>query len=381
MTRPVVHATLEFGTHAWGGIASAVSLMAHADAQTRESVVVSPAARSQTVRLGDGLTHLCVAVAGYRRPGDVYRSPTRLAAGAEVAAALMDALRERFGTRPLDVVVHNAELVGAMTGSAVATRAVYFAHGLWRQERPGEPALHDAQSAIFAGPLPVAVSSRPQADLIEHAVVARHVHVVPPPLQLLRASVRRPPEPIAGPPASIVAAGRLVPQKGFDILLRAARALDPAIVGRCDLFGGHGAAAYERLCHRLADGRPRTPVRLHPWRSRDATLAAIAGSGALVVPSRWEALGIVAAEAIAMGVPVVGSRVGGLAELLEASGQAAVPCGADGPAPADLADHVERAVQGPRERPAPDALDRWSAERYRAAIDRCLDTQPAGVSG
>ncbi|GJD46961.1 D-inositol-3-phosphate glycosyltransferase [Methylobacterium cerastii] len=42
-----------------------------------------------------------------------------------------------------------------------------------------------------------------------------------------------------------------------------------------------------------------------------------AHADAVVVPSRWEGYGLVAAEAMSFGTPVVASRIGGLATLVE----------------------------------------------------------------
>ena len=43
----------------------------------------------------------------------------------------------------------------------------------------------------------------------------------------------------------------------------------------------------------------------------------MAGADLVVIPSLFEGLGLVAAEAMALGRPVVTTRVGGLAELVE----------------------------------------------------------------
>ena len=51
-------------------------------------------------------------------------------------------------------------------------------------------------------------------------------------------------------------------------------------------------------------------------RSRPQLLPRMAAAAAVIVPSRAEALGLVNIEAMAVGVPVVASRVGGVAEVV-----------------------------------------------------------------
>ena len=46
----------------------------------------------------------------------------------------------------------------------------------------------------------------------------------------------------------------------------------------------------------------------------------LAQADALVIPSRWEGFGLIAVEAMASGVPVIASRVDGLAEVVGESG-------------------------------------------------------------
>lgn len=97
---------------------------------------------------------------------------------------------------------------------------------------------------------------------------------------------------------------RLSPEKGVDVLLRAA-ALTPEMTY---LVAGDGpqraglaqeAPPNVRLLGRIADTRVLLSV-----------------ADALAIPSRREGQGIVALEAMAAGVPIVASRVGGLAEML-----------------------------------------------------------------
>jgi glycosyltransferase involved in cell wall biosynthesis len=111
--------------------------------------------------------------------------------------------------------------------------------------------------------------------------------------------------------------GRLVPEKGIDVFLRAA-ALVRAVVphARFVVVGdGPQRADLERRAAALGIGSDVTftGFRADAWRI-------IAGLGLLVVPSRSDGSPLVVSEAMAAGVPVVASRVGGLPDLVEDGG-------------------------------------------------------------
>lgn len=64
-------------------------------------------------------------------------------------------------------------------------------------------------------------------------------------------------------------------------------------------------------------GTPERPVLVQTALPHRSIMAAFAAAAVVVVPSRWpEPQGLVAVEAMAAGVPIVASRVGGLAEIV-----------------------------------------------------------------
>src|SRR5205807_1684598 len=117
----------------------------------------------------------------------------------------------------------------------------------------------------------------------------------------------------------VVCAARLTPEKGVDVLLRAVARLRPAFPRLRLLVLGPVQAGHEDYRAQLD--------RL----ARDLSLNGIvsfagfvehpedrwASAHVYVQPSREEGFGLAVAEAMASGLPVVATRVGGLEELVE----------------------------------------------------------------
>lgn len=125
------------------------------------------------------------------------------------------------------------------------------------------------------------------------------------------------PRATASDAPTAISAGRLVAEKGIDVLLRAfarARARTPR--ARLVLVGsGPERAALERLAEELGI-RAHVDFRGH-LRHKDA-MAAVREAWVACVPSLWEEpFGMIAAEAQMLGVAVAASRTGGLAEIVE----------------------------------------------------------------
>jgi glycosyltransferase involved in cell wall biosynthesis len=127
--------------------------------------------------------------------------------------------------------------------------------------------------------------------------------------------------PAAGAgPGSVLFVGRLVPHKGADVLIAAARA-----EWEVRIIGSPLDQGYVAELRALAAGKNVTFVA---DAGDDALEAAYAGAAVVVVPSlerdRYggttrvaELLGLVALEAAARGLPVVASRVASLPEVVE----------------------------------------------------------------
>jgi glycosyltransferase involved in cell wall biosynthesis len=109
----------------------------------------------------------------------------------------------------------------------------------------------------------------------------------------------------------IVVPGRIHPSKGQDVVLRALALLDSM---PSTAFIGSGEPIPTDLPVNFLGALPRNELLQH-----------MASAEIVVVPSRSEAFGLVALEAMAVGTPVIASNVGGLAEFLALPYGALVP--------------------------------------------------------
>ena len=113
-------------------------------------------------------------------------------------------------------------------------------------------------------------------------------------------------------PMVIGACGRFAEQKGFDVLIEAMKRVEPTCIKL--LIGGFGPE--EDALRQAAAG--------HPHIQFAGTVTDLAGFfqkiDAFVVPSRWEAFGLVAAEAKLAARAIVVANVDGLPEQVGAGG-------------------------------------------------------------
>ena len=118
----------------------------------------------------------------------------------------------------------------------------------------------------------------------------------------------------------LIAAGRMVPKKGLDVLLRAVAIMNNDLP--LTLVGdGPEKDTLKALAREIGI---ESRVTFQPTKSRSQVLAAMAESQVVIIPSRLEPFGMVALEAMSQGKPVVASRVGGLPEFLEGADAALV---------------------------------------------------------
>ncbi|MCC7413502.1 MAG: glycosyltransferase family 4 protein [Gammaproteobacteria bacterium] len=124
----------------------------------------------------------------------------------------------------------------------------------------------------------------------------------------------RPHPPAPGQPVRLLAYGRMVAKKGFEVLLEALATLTPAPAWRLTL-GGDGPAR-ARIAARIARLGLQPRVRLCGW--IPDVRAALLEHDVFVLPSIDEPFGIAVLEAMACGVPIVTTSTRGPGEILDA---------------------------------------------------------------
>jgi glycogen(starch) synthase len=169
-----------------------------------------------------------------------------------------------------------------------------------------------------------------------------------------------PPSPPPLAPPRLLAIGRLVPEKGFDVAIDAmpfVLASHPA--ARLVVAGdGSERAALERRAEQLSVSHA---VEFPGWVAPDDVPALIARSSMVVMPSRWrEPFGLVALEAAQAGRPIVTTSRGGLPEIV-VSGETGLLV--DGDDPRALADAVVSLLDRPGATARMGAAARERAER------------------
>lgn len=121
--------------------------------------------------------------------------------------------------------------------------------------------------------------------------------------------------------------GRFMGQKGFRLIVQAVRRIrDKQLLPHVPHVATFGWGGFIRedyaYLRELGLGE-----YFHQMPQTDNVAGALKGVDIVAMPSRWEACGLLAMEALAAGVPIVGSNCIGLREVLEGSPARRVPVG------------------------------------------------------
>jgi glycogen(starch) synthase len=177
----------------------------------------------------------------------------------------------------------------------------------------------------------------------------------------------------------VLGLGRMVPQKGFDLLIDAFAMVAPEHPDVELVLAGDGPerAALERRAH---SGPCADRIRFIGGVPHSHAASLFRGSSAFVLPSRHEPQGIVVLEAMAAGTPLLATRVGGVPEtvrdgengLLVDGGSADALAAGLRAMLADPAGARERAGRAARE------VERFDWARLADAYDDCYRDAAGG---
>ena len=229
--------------------------------------------------------------------------------------------------QPCDACVTGGPLQAARRGCKDGSRSAstLLAVESWLHRRLG---AYDGVGALIA-------PSRFLAGVLDRAgVYPERLRVLRHPVDVAHLAVKD------SPGGGVVFGGRLAPEKGVDTLIEAAALLPDGVP--VDIAGdGPSRAALQELADRVAPGR----VRFHGRLPKDRLHDLVRSAGVAVVPSRWyENQPLAVLEAFGCGVPVIGTDLGGLPELIRDGTDGHVVAAGD---PRQLAQAMARTLSDP----------------------------------
>ncbi|MEM6761438.1 MAG: glycosyltransferase family 4 protein [Pseudomonadota bacterium] len=255
---------------------------------------------------GHGLDVLTLE-GGFPRPSNAH-AEAAMAALQRVSAdrvLIMDGLA--YGVLPADGLSRLAAPFIALchhplaleTGISEEDRAHFF--------RSEQEALAAARHVLVTSPHTKAVLS----DLF--GLPADRVTVAPPGLSPTWHSIKNAPVD----PPRIVAVGSLTPRKGYDVLLAALRKLGD-LAFHCDIVGSpeHDPATAGAIRRQVKESGLTDRVILHGGLPEEGIAALFGAATVFALATRYEGFGMVFAEALAAGLPVVGTRAGAVPDVV-----------------------------------------------------------------
>lgn len=189
----------------------------------------------------------------------------------------------------------------------------YFCHGFQKEENPGNSQLRILQDRLMAISNVVLTASAHMKRQIQGSGLKGKIEQIIPPFELYGSWYCK----YAGSDRKgILAAGRMVAQKGFDYLLEEYAASKIRYHEPLTIYSGHGDAKYEQQCRRIIIEMGLEEQILKPWLDAEPFRRKLGTAVCTVMCSRFEPLGMVAAESLLAGTPVISAKVGGIPEIL-----------------------------------------------------------------
>ena len=125
------------------------------------------------------------------------------------------------------------------------------------------------------------------------------------------------PAPLPLEPFTFFSLGSLENVKGMDVLLKAFAILHRLFPGQYRLIIGGSGGEQKKLESFVAENNLNTFIRFEGQMERETVKQRMQESQAFVLASRFEAFGVVFIEAMACGIPVIGTYSGGPPDFVE----------------------------------------------------------------
>ena len=114
----------------------------------------------------------------------------------------------------------------------------------------------------------------------------------------------------------LISIGSLFKNKGHDVLIKSIHILKSRKINLSIAIVGNGPEL-KSLKKNIADLELENNISIIKSMDNDGVYNILSKAKILVVPSRYEAFGIVNIEAFSMGVPVIGSDIGAISEIID----------------------------------------------------------------
>ena len=297
------------------------------------------------------------------------------------AGALANARKQLLAVPSGTTIVLDGLAFGVLPDLAVELRADHPLVALVHHPLALETGIPDAEAEEFhhreraaltqAHRVVVTSPSTAQCLVARYGVAPGKITVAPPGSDVRSAACGR-----RDGAAALLSVGALVPRKGYDVLIAALAQLRNmpwrlTIAGDCTRSPATAAALAADIGRHGLAGR----IDIAGAVSDQRLLALYADADLFVLPSRFEGYGMAFAEAIAHGVPVIGTTAGAIPDTVpDGAGLLVPPDDADALAGALrrlIGDAEERARFAAAARAAGARLPTWrqSAEMFASAIE------------